>query len=247
MNGSLDVTDGFLVICSPAIGSFVGAATDRLQHGESIIWSRSKCASCRTVLRVRDLVPLVSYWSLGGRCRFCATRIPGDLFAIEILAFVITIVTMAVVLPDLRVIGTLFAWTLLALSWFDYRYGRLPDILTVPLGAVGVATAVINDALTDHVLGMAVGFAFPALLALSYQWVRGRDGLGLGDVKLFSALGAWVGWQGFALVMLFAASGSLLLCALQGHLASNHAIRFGPFIAMAGFAVWALAPYGGWP
>jgi leader peptidase (prepilin peptidase) / N-methyltransferase len=90
----------------------------------------------------------------------------------------------------------LVGWTLLTLAWIDVEQFRLPDALTLPLlGAGLVATEVTApDALGDHLIGAAVGYLAFRTVRNAYRTVRRKDGLGLGDAKLLSAAGAWLGW-----------------------------------------------------
>jgi leader peptidase (prepilin peptidase)/N-methyltransferase len=197
------------------------------------------------MLWARDLVPLLSYWVLRGRCRFCEARIPLKLFTVEALAVSTTFVTLAIVEPGDRVAGVLLAWGLLALSWFDYEHGRLPNFLTLPLGVAGIAVAVIsNVALLDHLLGVVFGFVILTGIAFTYKRFRGYDGLGGGDVKMFAAIGAWVGWQGLPIVLLSASLSALVFCLMRGRPAAGASVRFGPFIAAAGWTVWVLYQAG---
>jgi leader peptidase (prepilin peptidase) / N-methyltransferase len=234
--------DGFcisLAIVSPAVGSFIGGASDRLRQNKALAWSRSRCEGCEAVLGVRDLVPLLSYCALGGRCRFCKSAIPARLFVIEALAVLITLVTQTIVDPQLQIIGTLFAWTLLFLAWLDYRLGRLPNFLTVPLFAAGIAVAALrNGDVLGHVLGAALGLSLLASIAFAYRCLRRREGLGFGDVKMFGAVGAWVGWQSLPVTLLLAALLALIFSAARRRVAADDALPFGPFISAAAWMVW---------
>src|SRR6185436_5311870 len=104
------------------------------------------------------------------------------------------------------------ALVLAALSAVDLRDYRLPDLLTLPLVAVGV--------LASWWLGLAspwwaiasavIGFALLTGVGMLYSRVRGRDGLGLGDAKLFAASGAWLGLEGLPAVLLVACGAAIL-------------------------------------
>jgi leader peptidase (prepilin peptidase)/N-methyltransferase len=245
MGWQINATCLVFAVGSPAIGSFLGAAADRWEQGESVTFCRSKCACCSMVLPARDIVPLISYCALGGRCRFCDVRIPAKLIVIEILAVSLTLATQALVTPELRITATLFTWILLALSWFDYERGRLPDALTMPLGVAGLGVASLTGStFSDHLFGIALGLALPAGIALAYKQWRGREGLGGGDVKMLGAIGAWVGWQGLPVVLLLASVGSLAFCLTRGTVATSHSVRFGPFIAAAAWTIWVWRPLG---
>jgi leader peptidase (prepilin peptidase) / N-methyltransferase len=234
-----------LVMASPAVGSFIASAVDRKQHRQPIAFCRSQCASCGTQLWPRDLIPLVSYWALRGRCRFCAAPIPCELLGIEAIALGLAVAIQLLLSADQRIVGTLLTWLLLTLSWYDYRYGRLPDVLTVSLGASGILVALLKSpVLASYLLGGASGLLVSATIAYAYKLLRGRDGLGGGDIKLLGAIGAWVGWQELSLLLLLAASSAVAFCVVRGRIAATASVPFGPFIAAAGWAVWVCSPTG---
>lgn len=246
MRSPIDPLCCVLIAASPAVGSFIAAAVDRTQRHQPIAFGRSHCASCGRPLWPRDLVPLFSYLALGGRCRFCVIRIPWELFAVEAIALALAVVTQLLVSPDRRLVGTLLTWLLLALSWYDCRYGRLPDTLTVSLGASGILVALLRSpAPASYLLGGVCGLLVAATIAYGNKIVLGRNGLGGGDIKLFGAMGAWVGWQGLSLVALLGASSAVAFCIVRGRLAATAPVAFGPFIATAGWAVWVCLPPGG--
>src|SRR3546814_11569604 len=102
---------------------------------------------------------------------------------------------------------------LLTLAILDWRHFWLADALTLPLAFLGLTIGLWSTdvALIDRIIGAVAGYG--ALLGISggYRLFRGREGLGLGDVKLLGALGAWFGWQALPFILLFAASLGLLL------------------------------------
>jgi leader peptidase (prepilin peptidase) / N-methyltransferase len=234
-----------LVMASPAVGSFIAAAVDRMQHDQPIAFGRSQCTACGKPLWPRDLIPLVSYWTLGGRCRFCAIPIPRELFVIEAIALALAAAIQLLVSPDQRLAGTLLTWLLLGLSWYDYRYGRLPNVLTIPLGASGILVALLRSpAPASYLLGGAGGLLVSATIAYAYRLLRGHDGLGDGDIKLLGAIGTWVGWQELSLLVLLAACSAVAFCMIRGRFAATASIPFGPFIAAAGWAIWVWVSTG---
>jgi prepilin signal peptidase PulO-like enzyme (type II secretory pathway) len=150
-----------------------------------------------------------------------------------------TVCILAFVPNDRIVIGALFSWTLLSLAWWDTHHGRLPDLLTLPLCVGGLAANVLLEASVVHwIAGAAIGFVAPALAARGYRKLRGVDGLGGGDVKLFGAVGAWVGWEGLPLVLLLSSTSALAFMVLSGRTNGTDSLRFGPFIATAACASW---------
>jgi leader peptidase (prepilin peptidase)/N-methyltransferase len=137
---------------------------------------------------------------------------------------------------------------LLALAWIDARHGVLPDSLTLPLIVVGliVVGTLQPDDVADRVPGAAVGYLFLAGVAWVYRTLRGREGLGMGDAKLFAAAGAWVGAFALPSVLLGGAVSALVAAALMilsgRSLSRTSALPFGPFLAAATWAVWLFGP-----
>jgi leader peptidase (prepilin peptidase) / N-methyltransferase len=142
------------------------------------------------------------------------------------------------------VASVVLALALAALSAVDLREYRLPDVLTLPLIAFGVmATWWLGLASPGWAIASAVvGFALLAGIALLYSRVRGREGLGLGDAKLFAASGAWLGLEGLPAVLLVACGAAivaLLVMAMRSQpLLATTRIPFGPFLAFGTWVVW---------
>lgn len=140
-------------------------------------------------------------------------------------------------------------WTLLALALIDLRHHRLPDALTLPLAVAGLATAGLPEgaSLFDRALGCALGFFIFLSISTVYRRIRGREGLGMGDVKLLAAGGAWVAWQGLASVVLIASAAALAVAAVQAaqdrsHIQATTRIPFGLYLGPAIWLIWLVGP-----
>jgi len=136
---------------------------------------------------------------------------------------------------------------LLWLGWIDWQQMRLPDALTLPLLALGLAVTWVAqpDALPDSLLGALAGYCAFRVIGLGYRLLRGHEGLGQGDAKLLAAGGAWLGWQALPWLVLLAALIGLAF-ALTRHLrgtsiTATTALPFGPAIALA---IWMGRLYG---
>jgi len=144
-------------------------------------------------------------------------------------------------------IAFFLGWRLLVLAIIDGLVLRLPDILTLPLIAIGLLISIFlpERPLFAHVVGAAMGFAVLYVISLAYRRARGREGLGLGDAKLAAAAGAWLGWQALPSVILIAAAAGIvwfgLAFARRGRAALSEQIPFGVPLC---FAIWLVWLYG---
>ena len=146
----------------------------------------------------------------------------------------------------------IFGWALLALAAIDLRTFLLPDKLNLGVLLLGAAMVALyqQDVWFWHVAGAAFGYGLLWLVEIGYRRLRGRDGLGRGDAKLLGAIGLWVGLEGIPPVLLIASLSGII--AVLARAAFNRQspsgqsmIAFGPWIALAGYAVW-LSPLELW-
>ncbi|MCJ9430031.1 prepilin peptidase [Kordiimonas marina] len=138
---------------------------------------------------------------------------------------------------------TVFAGALLALAWYDIRERRLPNILTYPFLVLGLAWVAYAapTRLIAHALSAVVGLLGLYLLGHLFERRRGYPGLGFGDVKLVSAIGAWLGPSVLAPTLLIASLAALLWAPLQayrnGQKGSKIRIPLGTFLALAAIGI----------
>ena len=233
------------VLLAPFVGSFLGVIVRRLSRGQSVVRPGSHCETCGRPLGVLDLVPIVSFIALRGRCRKCGGAIARMHLAIELAATLIPALLLAL-LPDAEwpviASGSVLGWGLLALAWIDLLDWRLPDALTLPLLVIGLADTwwLARDAIVDHAAGCAIAALGLAALRAAYGRIRGREGLGLGDVKLLAAGAAWDGTAALPFVLLGAALAGLAFALAQHgrRAAASTAIPFGPPLCLAIWIGW---------
>ncbi|MHA7871672.1 MAG: prepilin peptidase [Hyphococcus sp.] len=215
---------------------------------------RSYCPACGAQLRAYHLIPLISYIALGGRCASCKAAIPARYPIVEALA---AAAGAAAVLiggaPAPSAAAALYLWMLLALAAIDWETGYLPDALTLPLIVLGLAvnSAAMFAPLPDALVGAVAGFAVFWAVGAGFQSLRGIEGLGLGDAKLLAALGAWLGWQALAPVVLIASlvalAGVGVAVLRGGKVMRETALPFGPALAAAGAFGLAAQAFGWLP
>ena len=232
-----------LLLIGPAIGSFLGVVIDRFGRegaGSSIVTARSRCRSCNTPLGATELIPLVSYLIQLGRCRHCRAAIPAQLFYLEILGLGGAALALAAYPfdPALAWGWALWLWVLIGLAGCDLRWLRLPDGLTAILA---ITSLILAPNLSFALWGAALGAGSFLALRLIYARLRGREGLGLGDVKLMFGLGAFTGPLDLPLLALIAALLALGLATVthrRGANLSTQAVPFGAALCVAAALLW---------
>jgi leader peptidase (prepilin peptidase)/N-methyltransferase len=231
----------FAAVLGLIFGSFATVVAYRVPRRESVVTGRSKCPSCGRTITAFENIPVLSWLVLRGRCRNCGQRISaryplielatGALFALAAWKFGLTITA---------VVYAAFFWALVVLTVIDLEHKLLPNRIVYPTFLAGWAGLVIAAAV-DSDLGRLRSAAFGTLIFGGFLFVVAfiyPAGMGLGDVKLACALGAFLGYTGgaglvpFGMFVSFVLGGVIGLVAMaitkQGR---KMAIPFGPFLA----------------
>jgi leader peptidase (prepilin peptidase)/N-methyltransferase len=236
-----------LLAVAPLTGSFTECLAQRLPAHRPILLARSQCDGCHTQLGPLELIPVVSWVALRGRCRHCRRPIPVRHLGAELLAAAITVWALLVVPGWLIWPTVILSWVLLALSLMDLYHLVLADVVVLPVLGLGVATSfgLSTDQGFQSLAGAAIGGGAALIITALYRLVRRREGLGLGDVKLLAACGAWVSWSGLPSVVLIASLAAGVCLALGAartrwrfRLTQAGRIPAGPFVAFGLWVVW---------
>lgn len=227
------------------MGSFLGLLADRLPRGEGVVRRRSFCRACGSTLRPTEIVPILSYALAGGRCRGCGAAIPPMLLYSEVLATGLAAVALAAAPGAGAWPVAAVLWTLQALALCDLRWLRLPDSLNATLLALALAASLWlpgSPAPAQAMLGAVLGAGAFWTLRVGYQRLRGREGLGLGDVKMMAGVGALVGPSDLPLTVLIAALAGVAVAvfgSVRGaRLRATRPIPFGAALGAAAALIW---------
>ncbi len=231
----------FVLAAGLIIGSFLNVCIYRIPRGESVAFPASHCPSCDRPLRWFENVPVVSWLVLRGRCRTCRTVIPASYPLVEAVTGAVFAGAFLVYGPTpLLAVRLLFACALIVLFMIDLRHQILPNIITVPGTLVGFGLSfLLEPGWSSSLLGLLIGGIFPLLVAEGYLRLRGREGMGMGDVKMLAMVGAFLGWPLVWICLLLACVLGILVGG-GGLLLTRRAmatrIPFGTFIAVAALA-----------
>ena len=229
------------------VGSYLNVVVHRLPRGLSTVLPRSRCPGCGAPILWYDNVPLVSWLLLAGRCRRCGDAIAWRYPVLEALTAALFVAAAERFGWSWETpVAALLLSLLIALAAIDVEHLLLPDRLTLPGIAVGLAVQPLVGwgGFVAALAGAALGGGI--LLALWGGWylLRGEEGMGLGDVKMLAMIGAFLGWQG-VVVALFSATllGSLVGLGLMvgGRGGMKSQLPFGLFLSLGG----ALALFAG--
>jgi prepilin signal peptidase PulO-like enzyme (type II secretory pathway) len=249
-----------LAILGLTFGSFITALTWRIHEGKDFVAGRSECESCGHVLGALDLVPIFSWLSLGGRCRYCRKRIGWQnpvIEAVTALLFVGSYIFWPTALASWQAWASFGLWLvyvvmLVALVVYDIRWMLLPDKLVYTLIALGLFDAGLRlwlggglSVITYAVWVVLGAGALGGFYGLLYGVSKGKW-VGFGDVKLGIFIGVVLGWQ-LALLALFLANAlGLLVVApalLSGKVSVKSRVPFGPFLIAAFIIAGLFGPH----
>ncbi len=254
----------FIFLFGLVIGSFLNVCIVRIPGGKSIVLPSSACPKCGAAIRPYDNIPVISYVLLAGKCRKCKTRISAMYPAVELLTgllFLACYDTFGLTAEALK--WAIFSAIIIVLVFTDFRERLLPDLVNytgLGLGLTlslftkptdGTAVWLANHmfdfpppapvvSLVDALIGAAIGSSLLWLVSEAYFRWRGREGMGLGDVKMMLMAGAFLGAKR-TLLTIFTGSvlGSVLglLFILARRKDSQYELPFGSFLGMAALLV----------
>lgn len=231
------------------VGSFLNVVAFRVPKGLSVVRPASACPGCRTPIRARDNVPIVSFFLLRGRCRDCGASISLRYPLVE--AGTAALFAATALLIGARAVLPAYWWAVavaVALALTDLDVRRIPNRILYPgtaVAAVLLAAGALLDgepgALLRALAGGAAYFGFLLLVALA-----ARGGFGFGDVKLAFLLGMFLAHASWSVLVVgvfasfLAGGGAALVLLLARRAKRGDAIPFGPAMIAGAFLAMAV-------
>jgi len=246
------------------IGSFLNVCIYRWPRDLSVVQPRSHCPACGKTITWHDNIPVASYAILRGRCRHCTERIPLRYPAVELVTGLLFFYFVWALGPTVAALKMcVLSALLVGLMFTDYEVLILPDELTLGGTAAGIVLAIFTPMPVSvewfllallrlqptgraaSVLESILGAGLPALLLWfvrwSYEKVRHREGLGLGDIKLIAMVGAFLGLSGALLTLIIGSlAGSIIgygYIRATGKDPATYELPMGTFLGVAALAV----------
>ena len=234
-------------ILGAVLGSFIGALCSRWPDGQSVASGRSQCDGCGAELRLRELIPILSFYAQDGRCARCKSPIGRSQLFAELAAMTIGAAAFFALPAQDAVWFAIMAWLLLPLLMLDFLYLWLPTKLVAILAIAGLVCGLF---MTDNydwrvsVVAAAICWAALAGIRIFYKKFRGVEGMGAGDPKLLAALALWTSPTDLPLLLLMASGIGLVyaLALMMGNRNSEPKLPFGTFLALAAMVInWPIS------
>lgn len=191
----------FSFLLGTMIGSFLNAVIYRIPREISIVKTkRSHCPGCNKIIIWYENIPIFSFLFLRGKCSACGFKIPLRYFLIELFTGIFFLLLFPIELSQESLIFYFFHITVLtcfvAHFFIDIDVQILPDSINIILAIVFAAMGLYRYGWIHTGLGGLVGFFMPYGISWLFYKIKGQIGLGGGDIKLFGALGLYLGFAG---------------------------------------------------
>lgn len=189
----------FIFLIGLCWGSFINVLAYRLVHDITTIRTRSFCPYCKRTLAWYDLIPVISYIWLGGKCRFCKKPISWLYPFIELSMGAIAVLLFCSVAPQYLIAYYIFFSMLLVSVRTDLEallVFRRATLAIIPFGFAAAFLDMLPLTLTESIIGTLFGYGLLWLTRKIFYLIKKQEGLGIGDLYIMALIGAFTGPQG---------------------------------------------------
>ena len=232
----------FVIILGALWGSFANVCIIRMPQGKGVVVGRSFCVKCNKKIQWFDNIPIISYLLLKSKCRNCKTKISFQYFLVEsisLINFLVLYLIFGISLTTLFLI--ILSVVFLIIFFIDLKHYIIPNSLTYSMMILGFIKSFVPNLdpifpnYLNSLIGGLLGYGIIWSIIYFYRQFKKKEGMGLGDAKLFAVVGFWFGWISIPFVV-FLSSIIALLSVLPDLLRStkklSSQIPFGPFIIL---------------
>ena len=230
----------FVIILGGLWGSFANVCIYRLPLEKGVISGRSYCPKCKKQITWKDNIPILSYLLLSGKCRKCKKPISSQYALVEflsILFFTIIYFIYGITLTTLLLI--VLSLSFIIIFFIDLKHFIIPNEITFSMMALGFLKSFdpnLNSLFPNYInslIGGLLGYGIIWSIIYFYKQIRKKEGMGLGDAKLFAVIGFWFGWLAIPFIIFLSSVIALLSVApslLKNSRTMSSQIPFGPYI-----------------
>lgn len=232
------------------VGSFLNVVIYRVPNNLSIANPPSHCPHCKTPLRWKDNIPVLSFLFLRGKCRYCGASISTRYICVELLNAALWVLCAWLFWQSNIVVAIcmMFACsTLLAVAFVDFQHKWIPDRFQIALLVLGIVVTIFDASMPfwHHLVGLGVGLGVMlAVYGLGYLIYK-REAMGIGDIKLMAVCGLLLGWQGVLIALFLGVVIGAVGCSLQRvkNPQSDSEYAFAPYLVIGTILAMFLAKY----
>ena len=230
----------FVIILGGLWGSFANVCIYRLPLDKGVVSGRSYCPKCNNQITWKDNIPILSYFLLSGKCRKCKKKISTQYVLVEflsILFFTIIYFLYGITLTTLLLI--ILSLSFIIIFFIDLKHFIIPNEITFSMMVLGFIKSFdpnLNSLFPNYInslIGGLLGFGIIWSIIYFYKQVRKKEGMGLGDAKLFAVIGFWFGWIAIPFIIFLSSVIALLSVVpslLKNSKSMSSQIPFGPYI-----------------
>ena len=221
-------------------GSFANVCIHRLPLDKGVVSGRSYCPKCKKKISWKDNIPIISCLLLSGKCRKCKKPISSRYALVEflsILSFVIVYFLYGITLTTLLLM--ILSLSLIIIFFIDLKHYIIPNEITFSMMALGFVKSFdpnLDSMFPNYVnslIGGLFGYGIIWSIIYFYKQIRKKEGMGLGDAKLFAVVGFWFGWLAIPFVIFLSSVTALISVVpslLKNSKSMSSQIPFGPYI-----------------
>jgi len=230
----------FVIILGGLWGSFANVCIYRLPLEKGVVSGRSYCPKCKKLITWKDNIPIISYLLLSGKCRKCKKPISSQYALVEflsILFFTIIYFLYGITLTTLLLM--VLSLSFIIIFFIDLKHFIIPNEITFSMMALGFIKSFdpnLNSMFPNYInslFGGLLGYGIIWSIIFFYKQIRKKEGMGLGDAKLYAVVGFWFGWLAIPFIIFLSSMIALLSVVpslIRNSKTMSSQIPFGPYI-----------------
>lgn len=231
----------FIFIIGTCLGSFYNVVGYRIPKGESIVFPASHCPKCNHKLGPLELIPIISYIFLKGKCKHCHTKVKPFYLIFELLTGILfTLSYIHFGLSKELIISLTFISLLIIITISDYNFMIIPDSILITFSILlALEICLINGvtALFQNICNGLIAFIIMFIIKKVGDYAFKKESMGGGDIKLMFIIGLILGYQNSILTIFLASLIGLPISLITLKKNPEHIIPFGPFLAAAAIII----------